>query len=150
MKIVSVSLMSLIVGSAAFHAQGVECPKDLQLLAGSMPEYPSPDQAAPYLKGTSYMHVFVEGSVVVAFTVDTSGAVTDARIVRSSYKPVGRNASSYQPGYFDGFLEMNVLPAVRNWRYSPRTLPCNGEFTFTYRSSAQQTAARDRVKKRGA
>ena len=96
------------------------------------------------------MHVFVEGSVVVAFTVTTLGTVSEARIVKSSYKPIGRNASSYRPGYFNGFLEMNVLPAIGAWRYSPRAQPCTSQFTFTYQSSAQQTAARDRVKKRGA
>jgi hypothetical protein len=143
MKVVSVTCIGLLVGVPVCVAQEVACPKDLKLVEGSMPDYPSPDQAKPYLQGTSYMHVFVEGSVVVAFTVSSSGAVTDARIVKSSYKPVGRNASLYKPGYFDGFLEMNVLPAVRTWRYSPRAQSCNGEFTFTYRISAQPSAARD-------
>ena len=72
--------------------------------------------------------------------------VADARITKSSYKPVGRNASRYRSGYFDGFLEMNVLSAVSTWRYPPRTQPCNGEFTFTYQL-AQQTPARDRAKR---
>jgi len=135
MNIASVSFIALIVGSAACQAQGVECPKDLKLIAGSMPEYPSPEQAMPYLKGTSYMHVFVEGIIVVAYTVATSGVVTGARIVQSSYKPTGRSASRYRSGYFDGFLEMNILPAVRTWRYPPREQPCDGTFTFTYQLS---------------
>jgi hypothetical protein len=147
MNIASVSFIALMICSAACQAQGVECPKDLKLIAGSMPEYPSPEQATPYLKGTSYMHVFVEGTIVVAYTVATSGVVTHARIVQSNHKPIGRNASRYQPGYFDGFLEMNVLPAVKTWRYPPREQPCDGQFTFTYQLSAQQTAARDRAKR---
>ena len=147
MKMASVSFIALIVGSAACEAQGAECPKDLKRIAGSMPEYPSPEQAMPYLKGTSYMHVFVEGTIVVAYIVATSGAVTDARIVQSSHKPklLGRNA--YPSGYFNGFLEMNILPAVMTWRYPPRTQPCDGKFTFTFQLSAQQTAARDRAKR---
>jgi hypothetical protein len=144
MKPASVTLFCLLVSVSICQAQGLACPKDLKLLEGAMPDYPSPDQAKAYLQGTSYMHVFVEGSVVVAFTVTSSGAVTDTRITRSSYKPVGRSASRYKPGYFDGFLEMNVLPAVRTWRYSPRTQPCNGEFTFTYQVSAQQSVQPDR------
>jgi hypothetical protein len=142
MKAMSVTL-GLLVGVTVCQAQEAACPKDLKLVEGSMPDYPSPEQAKPYLQGTSYMHVFVEGNVQVSFTVISSGAVTDVRIAKSSYKPVGRNASLYKPGYFDGFLEMNVLPAVRTWRYSPRAQSCSGEFTFTYRLSAQQTHAGD-------
>lgn len=138
------SLIWLPVAVTVCHAQEVACPKDIRLLEGSMPDYPSPEQAMPYLRGTSYMHVFVEGTVVVAFTVNRSGAVTDARIAKSSYKPVGRSASYFnKPGYFDGFLEMNILPAVKTWRYSPRSESCSHEFTFTYRMSAQQIAPRD-------
>lgn len=146
MKIAQASFIAVIIGSAACEAEGGECPKDLKLIAGSMPEYPSPEQAAPYLTGTSYMHVFVEGTIVVAYTVDTSGVVIDARIVKSNYKPAGRSASRYQPGYFDGFLEMNVLPALKTWRHPPRAQPCDGKFTFTYQLGAKQTAARGRAK----
>jgi hypothetical protein len=137
MSFTSATLGCLLISASVCQAQEVACPKDLKLLEGAMPDYPSPEQAKRYLQGTSYMHVFVEGTVVVAFTVAGSGAVTDARITKSSYKLVGRNASRYKPGYFDGFLEMSVLPAVRAWRYSARAQPCNGEFTFTYQISAQ-------------
>lgn len=114
-----------------------------------MPDYPSPDQARPYLQGTAYMHVFVEGTVVVTFTVNTSGAISDVRIAESSYKPIGRSASYFdKPGYFDGFLEMNVLSAVKTWRYSPRIEPCSHKFTFTFRMAAQQSAEPDRAKER--
>lgn len=143
MKAMSVTFIGLLVGAAVSQAQEVACPNDLKLVEGSMPDYPSPEQAKPYLQGTSYMHVFVEGSVVVSFSVSSSGAVTDARIAESSYKPVGRNAALYKPGYFDGFLEMNVLSAVRTWRYPPRAQSCNGEFTFTYRMGSQQAHARN-------
>jgi hypothetical protein len=143
MKVVSVTCIGLLVAAPMCRAQEAACPTDLKLVEGRMPDYPSPDQAKPYLQGTSYMHVFVEGAVVVAFTVSSSGAVTDTRIAKSCYKPVGRHASLYKAGYFDGFLEMNVLPAVKTWRYSPRAQSCRGEFTFTYRISAQQIAARD-------
>lgn len=144
MKTVSGTLIGLLVAVTVCHAQEGECPKDIKLLEGLMPDYPSPEQAMPYLQGTSYMHVFVEGTVVVTFTVTRSGAVTNARIAKSSYKPVGRSSSYYnKPGYFDGFLEMNVLPAVRTWRFSPRIESCSHEFMFTYRVSAQQIAPRD-------
>lgn len=144
MKPVSATFIGLLACVTVCRAQEIACPKDLKLVEGSMPDYPSPDQARPYLKGTSYMHVFVEGTVVVVFTVNRSGAVADARIAKSSYEPVGRSASYFnKPGYFDGFLEMNVLPAVKTWRYSPRTESCSHEVTFTYRMSAQQIAPRD-------
>jgi len=143
MKAMSLTSIALVAGAAMCHAQEVACPQDIKPVEGSMPGYPSSEQAKPYLPGTSYMHVFVEGSVVVAFTVSTSGAVTNARIAQSSYKLVGRNASHYKPGYFDGFLDMNVLPAVRAWRYSPRAQPCASEYTFTYRIGAQPSAELD-------
>jgi hypothetical protein len=144
MKAISLTFIALNASVTTCQSQEVVCPKELRLVEGSMPDYPSPEQAKAYLQGTSYLHVFIEGSVVVAFTVTSSGVVTDARIAKSSYKPVGRNASRYAPGYFDGFLEMNVLPAVSTWRYSPRVQSCNGEFTFTYRVSAQQAVQPDR------
>lgn len=87
-----------------------------------------------YLSGGVYMHVFVEGSVVVTFTVTNSGSVTKARIVKSSYNPIGIRASYFRkPGYFDGFLDMNVLPTLKGWRFPPRSGPCSHEVTFTYR-----------------
>ncbi|WP_116812169.1 energy transducer TonB [Steroidobacter cummioxidans] len=77
------------------------------------------------------MHVFVEGTIAVELTVSRDGTVSDARIVQSNYKPVGRNR--YKAGYFDGFLEMNVLPTVKAWRFSPISEPCTGQFKFTWK-----------------
>ena len=78
------------------------------------------------------MHVFVAGTVTVEFIVSREGTVSDARVISSDYKLVGRNASRYKAGYFDGFLELNVLAAVKAWRFSPILEPCKGEFKITW------------------
>lgn len=117
---------------AAAHADESGCQKTLKPIHRPMPEYPSPEQARPYLKGTSYMHVHVGGTVAVELDVSRDGTVSDARIVRSDYNLVGRNASRYKDGYFNGFLEMNVLPAVKAWRFSPISEPCTTVFRFTW------------------
>ena len=126
-------LVALIccVGAVA-HAAESNCQKTLKPNHRPMPEYPSAEQAEPYLKGTSYMHVHVGGTILVEFDVSRDGTVSDARVLRSDYKLVGRNASRYKGGYFNGFLEMNVLPAVNAWRFSPISEPCTAEFRFTW------------------
>jgi hypothetical protein len=119
------------VGATA-HAEQSSCQQALIPVHRPEPEYPSPEQAQPYLQGTSYMHVFVAGTVTVEFIVSREGTVSDARVISSDYKLVGRNASRYKAGYFDGFLELNVLPAVKTWRFSPILEPCTGEFKITW------------------
>jgi outer membrane biosynthesis protein TonB len=127
------ALAALVACTATLgHAQDSGCQSALNPVHRSMPDYPSPEQAERYLRGTSYMHVFVEGRVAVEFTVARDGSVSDARIVESTYQPIGRRASSYKAGYFDGFLEINVLPAVKAWRFSPLAQPCRSRVTFTW------------------
>lgn len=132
MKTARIFLALIGFAGAAAHAGESGCQKTLKPIHRPMPEYPSPEQARPYLKGTSYMHVHVGGTVAVEFVVNRDGTVSDARIVRSDYNLVGRNASLYKDGYFNGFLEMNVLPAVKAWRFSPISEPCTAEFRFTW------------------
>lgn len=118
---------------ATAHAEESACQQTLKPVHRPTPDYPSSQQAEPYLKGSSYMHVFVAGTVTVEFVVSREGTVSDARVVRSVYDLVGRNASLYKAGYFNGFLEMNVVPVVKTWRFSPIPKPCTGEFKFTWR-----------------
>jgi hypothetical protein len=127
-----VVLALIACAGAAAHAEESTCQQTLNPIYRPTPEYPSPEQAEPYLKGTSYLHVFVAGTITVEFVVSREGTVSDARVVRSDYELVGRNASPYKAGYFNGFLEMNVLPAVKTWRFSPIPQPCTGEFRFTW------------------
>jgi len=81
MKTASVTLLCLLVSVSVCQAQELACPKDLKLLEGAMPDYPSPEQAKPYLQGTSYMHVFIEGSV---------SRLPMRGVVRSAWERVGR------------------------------------------------------------
>jgi hypothetical protein len=119
------------IGAPA-QAEDSSCQQTLEPVHRPVPEYPSPEQAEPYLKGTSYLHLHVDGTITVELTVSRDGTVLGARIVRSEYKLVGRNASRYKAGYFNGFLEMNVLPTVKAWRFSPIPEPCTSEFRFTW------------------
>jgi outer membrane biosynthesis protein TonB len=132
MKTVHILLALIGCADAAANEAESSCQQTLKPIHRPMPEYPSPEQAEPYLKGTSYMHVHVGGTIVVELDVSRDGAVSDARVVRSDYKLVGRNASRYKTGYFNGFLEMNVLPTVKAWRFSPMSEPCTTEFRFTW------------------
>ena len=115
-------------------AQPEPCASQLERVFAPFPAYPSLEQARTFgLKGTSYAHVFVEGSVLVEFTVSTAGVVTDPKIVESTYRLVGRISASFAPGHFDGFLEMNVFSTLEQWRYKPVERECRGTVTFTYK-----------------
>ncbi|HEY0684010.1 MAG TPA: hypothetical protein VGD45_16890 [Steroidobacter sp.] len=138
MKIARAVLALLACTSAAAHAEVSACQQTLKPIHRPAPDYPSSQQAEPYVKGSSYMHVFVAGTVTVELVVSRDGTVSDARVIHSVYDLVGRNASVYKPGHFKGFLEMNVVPVVKTWRFSPIPKPCTGEFKFTWRLQDEQ------------
>ena len=132
MRSARVALALVAWAGATAHAEQSSCQQTLVPVHRPEPEYPSPEQAQPYLQGTSYMHVFVAGTITVELVVSREGTVSDARVISSDYKLVGRNASRYRAGYFDGFLELNVLSTVKVWRFAPILEPCTGEFRVIY------------------
>jgi periplasmic protein TonB len=76
-------------------------------ITGAQPHYPPLAQRSR-----------VQGSVTIECVIDPGGAVTDARIVRSSHQ----------------LLESGVLEGVRSWRFRPGTLngrPVNTRFELT-------------------
>jgi len=107
-----------------------ECQKLLVAINTPYPGYPTPEQAKRYLPGTSYLHVFVTGVVTVEFLVTRSGSVSDAKIIESSSRPIGRGR--FPEGHFDGFLEANVLSTIMSWEFETIAQPCTARWTFTY------------------
>lgn len=91
------------------------------------PKYPTYEQVKHILPGTSYVHVFVEGYVKVKFTVLTDGTVKNVLIIESDNRPTRKVNQS-----MEGFLEINVVPTVSNWKYKPIAAPCENEHKFRY------------------
>jgi len=104
---------------SAVADEPTECQKALVAIERPVPESPSAEQAREYLRGTSYLHIFVEGKVSVEFTVHPAGDVSDVKILESVEKPVGRGAGNVPDGYFEGFLRINAIPTVERWRDQP-------------------------------
>jgi hypothetical protein len=136
MRQISLALLGLIVPIAwavdVAAADVPGCQQALKELIAPHPPYPSPEQAKRFFMGTSYMHVFVEGRVLVEYVVIPSGVVTEVRVIESSYNLVGQNRNGYSAGYFDGFLEMNVTATLGRWKYQPIEQACKVQRTFTY------------------
>lgn len=134
MRAFAVGAVCILATACVPAAELTPCPKDLERITAPYPPYPSPEQAESFgVKGTSYMHVYVEGRVAVEFTVTTDGTLDSLEIVESTYQIVGRNRHAYATGHFSGFLEMNVLSTLAHWRYKRVQTPCRGKFTFTYK-----------------
>ncbi len=132
MRLTLLLASSLIFASIAVVASDqAECQISLVPVDVPYPEYPTRHQVQDYLRGTAYLHVFVEGEVFVEFVVTTEGTVEKARITKSVAKPVGRHPRIAE-GHFEGFLEMNVLPTIAGWKYEPIERPCAVRMSFTY------------------
>lgn len=102
---------------------------DLVPIHTPKPEYPTYEQAREkdYFSGTSYTHVFIEGFVKARFIVQPSGVVESVEIIDSENRPKKHTDKS-----FGGFLEMNVLSTLKNWRYEIISMPCIQEEVFHY------------------
>ncbi len=83
------AVLCLLLGCASQN-------RPLQLLSGEGPRYPQQAKQQG-----------VEGEVVVAYDVDETGRVLNARVVRST------------PG---GIFDEAALAAVRSWRFNPPLL----------------------------
>jgi hypothetical protein len=132
-----VAITVLVGWSAALHATDLPvCPKSLAATLAPAANYPSAAQAEMFgLLGSSYLHVSVEGRVKVEFTVTSSGTVEIPRIVESTYSLKGPQRSSYKPGRFNGFLDLNVLPAIRKWQFPAVKTPCKTGVWFSFKSA---------------
>lgn len=113
--------------SAIATAQEMKC-EGLKEISAPNPPYPLPEQVREYLPGTSYMHIFVEGYVVVEFTLEKSGYVNDLKVVESENNLNRDNAKIS----FDGFLEKSVVPVVGKWQFEPLAQPCTHRQKFSY------------------
>ena len=112
----------------------VSCPGDQYAIEQSWPNYPSPDEAVDYFgHSTRYLHVFVEGTVIVSFTVLASGNVESVKVVDSSYSLIGRDRGAYEDGYFDDFHPSNVVRTVKLWKFAPMEHSCRMTWTFTFK-----------------
>ena len=120
-----------IAGPAYGAVEPTECQLALIAVETPFPTYPTPEQARPYFAGTSYMHVFVEGSVSVEYVVTVSGEVSELRVTESTHRAIGPRRS-YPERNFDGFLESNVLQTVMKWQYEPIEQPCVARASFVY------------------
>ena len=119
---------------AASADELLNCPDDRDAIDQTFPQYPSPDEAVDYFGlTTKYLHVFVEGTVVVSFTVLASGNVESVKVVESSYSLVGPNRLTYEDGYFDEFHPSNVKKKVKLWKFAPIGHLCQMTRTFTYK-----------------
>ena len=94
--------------------QPTECQKLLVPVDKPNPPYPSYEQARNFFSGTSYLHTFVQGSVSAEYVVEPSGTVSDVQVLESSYEQIGKD--NYPDGYFDGFLDTNVISTLKTWR----------------------------------
>ncbi len=74
------------------------------------------------------MHIFVEGYVVVEFTVEKSGHINDLKVVESENKP-NRDKAKIS---FDWFLEKSVVPVVSKWQFEPLVQPCTHRQKSSY------------------
>lgn len=127
-----VSLLSVVL-SAVSADELKTCPNDRVAIANPPPNYPSPKEALAYFgHSTSYMHVFVEGSVVVSFIVSASGNVGAITVLESTYSLVGPHRDQYEDGYFDKFHPTNVMRAVRSWKFSPMDYSCQITRKFSW------------------
>ncbi|MBB5212550.1 energy transducer TonB [Microbulbifer hydrolyticus] len=113
--------------SAIATAQEIKC-EGLRKISAPYPPYPLPEQVREYLPGTSYMHIFVEGYVVVEFTVEKTGYVSDVKVIESENKPI-RDRTNIS---FDGFLEKSVVPVVSKWQFEAQAQPCIHKQKFSY------------------
>ena len=130
------AILFILAPWGAYTAEPERCSSTLTPLSTPAPPYPSPEQAAGYLPGTSYAHNFVEGAVEVGFVVIKTGAGEDVAIVNETVNPVVRNASTFSPTHFKGFLTLNVLDTVSGWRYEPVGAPCYWSTVIKYRFEA--------------
>lgn len=73
-------------------------------------ECPWPEIRLPYR--------FIEGLVVVSYTVKRDGSVDDIEVIES--KP---------PGFYDG----SAVAALRLWKYQPTDTSTRKQWTFTFR-----------------
>lgn len=124
------SIAVLFWASNLFAIEAADCQKMLVPVDTPFPKYPSPTQSSEYLKGTSYMHVFVTGEVSVEYTVLPAGTIEKVKVIESKYEPIGRG--NFPDGYFDGYLESNVISTVKEWLYQPINTPCIALATFKY------------------
>ncbi len=110
------------------------CPEDLDAIFQPSPEYPSAEEATDYFgRSTRYLHVFVEGSVVVRLTVSASGNVDEVKVIDSTYRLVGRDRDAYEDGYFDEFHPTNVMRAVKRWKFAPVDYSCQMTRVFSWK-----------------
>ena len=102
--------------------------------------YPTPEEAAPYFGGmtTAYMHVSVDGTVTVRFSVTTSGLVEDVVVTDSSYDLRGPSRNSYEDGHFDDFLPDLVVHQITGWKYEPIDEACELTRTITFELAADE------------
>jgi hypothetical protein len=134
MRNVSHSLLLLAALSAMpFAGAAQSCADRLVSIATPPPGYPSPQEAAEYFgRSTAYMHVFVEGTVTVAFSVTETGEVAEFETLESSYNLVGRNSGRYKEGFFREFHSAHVQRVLGEWRYKPIETACRVTRTFTW------------------
>lgn len=123
----------LVVMVFSVSTLGMEVCENLVPLSNPMPAYPNPEQAKDYLPGTLYAHIFVEGFVAVSYTVETSGKVTEVKIVDSENRPTQK----IEGREFDGFLESNVISTVARWKYKAVPADCEASQIFRYQQSVK-------------
>ncbi|MEM7018882.1 MAG: hypothetical protein AAF512_16265 [Pseudomonadota bacterium] len=115
--------------------KGLEnCREKLVPINMPVPTYPSYQQsrAHGFMQGSNYMHVIVEGFVLVEFWIIKTGSVANITILDSKSLPVGIRGSTPEPKHLKGFLEINVLPSISQWLFEPIEEPCLVTRKFTY------------------
>ncbi len=133
-RLIYVILLLAALPQAGSSDELVTCKGDREAIAQSWPKYPSPDEAADYFgNSTTYLHVLVEGTVIVSFTVLPSGDVESVKVIDSTYSLVGRDRENYEDGYFDNFHPSNVTRTVKLWKFEPMGHSCQMTRAFTFK-----------------
>jgi len=130
-----VLLLILLFASASHSAaeSTPDCSDNLVSLNKPLVEYPSQEQAQRWgLRGTSYLHVLIEGKSVFEYDVLPTGEVNDVRVTEATYSVVAINPQAFEEGHFDGFLETNLEPAVMKWTFEPIDSACTAVHSITW------------------
>ena len=109
------------------------CTNDLEPISQPSPSYPTPAQSKRYGLGTtSYMHLFVEGSILVEIHISTDGNVSDVVTLESSHSLVGTQRQNYNHSDFGDYLHINLKPTIFKWSFNPPDNACRFVQRFTW------------------